>query len=98
MNVFILQLTDARDYRKCVFVSLRLIGMAYGQIGMIQASGGFFTYLVIMTESGFWPSRLLGIRKQWDSRAVNDLPDSYGQEWVLSAFVYLFKQCLGLNL
>lgn len=59
--------------------------MAYGQIGMIQASGGFFTYLVIMTESGFWPSRLLGIRKEWDSKAVNDLADSYGQEWVLSS-------------
>ena len=30
--------------------------MAYGQIGMIQASAGFFTYLVIMAENGFFPS------------------------------------------
>lgn len=56
--------------------------MAYGQIGMIQASAGFFTYLVIMGESGFLASRLLGLRKNWDSRGVNDLTDSYGQEWV----------------
>jgi len=56
--------------------------MAYGQIGMIQASGGFFTYLVIMAENGFFPSDLLGIRKQWDSRAVTTVEDSYGQEWV----------------
>ena len=63
-------------------VNHRLIGMAYGQIGMIQASGGFFTYCVILAENGFWPSRLLGIRKEWDSKGINDLEDSYGQEWV----------------
>jgi sodium/potassium-transporting ATPase subunit alpha len=56
--------------------------MAYGQIGMIQAAAGFFVYFVIMAENGFLPGDLLGIRKQWDSKAVNDLTDSYGQEWV----------------
>jgi len=62
-------------------VNERLISMAYGQIGMIQASAGFFVYFVILAENGFWPSRLFGIRKMWDSSAVNDLEDSYGQEW-----------------
>ena len=62
-------------------VNERLISMAYGMIGMIQASAGFFVYLVILAENGFWPSRLLGIRKEWDSSAINDLEDSYGQEW-----------------
>ena len=56
--------------------------MAYGQIGMIQAAAGFFVYFVIMAENGFLPKDLFGIRKQWDSKAVNDLTDSYGQEWV----------------
>lgn len=56
--------------------------MAYGQIGMIQAAAGFFVYFVIMAENGFLPLTLFGIRKQWDSKAVNDLTDSYGQEWV----------------
>lgn len=64
-----------------VFVS-RLISMAYGQIGMIQAAAGFFVYFVIMAENGFLPLYLFGIRKQWDSKAINDLRDSYGQEWV----------------
>ena len=50
-------------------------------IGMIQASAGFFVYLVILAENGFWPKHLLGLRKEWDSSAVNDLEDSYGQEW-----------------
>jgi len=62
-------------------VNERLISMAYGQIGMIQASAGFFVYFVIMCENGFWPNKLLGLRKQWDSIAINDLEDSYGQEW-----------------
>jgi sodium/potassium-transporting ATPase subunit alpha len=68
--------------------------MAYGQIGMMQASAGFFTYLVIMAENGFKPDLLLGIRKRWDSRSVNDLEDSYGQEWVrrnqMSHWIFIF--------
>ena len=62
-------------------VNERLISVAYGMIGMIQAASGFFVYLVIMSENGFLPSKLLGIRRKWDSSAVNDLEDSYGQEW-----------------
>merc|ERR1711971_180173 len=62
-------------------VNERLISMAYGQIGMIQASAVFFVYFVILCENGFWPSHLLGLRRAWDSQAVSDLEDSYGQEW-----------------
>ncbi|XP_044577504.1 sodium/potassium-transporting ATPase subunit alpha isoform X2 [Cotesia glomerata] len=62
-------------------VNERLISMAYGQIGMIQAAAGFFVYFVIMAENGFLPRDLFGIRKMWDSKAINDLKDSYGQEW-----------------
>jgi len=62
-------------------VNERLISMAYGQIGMIQASAGFFVYFVILAENGFLPGYLFGIRKKWDSQAINDLEDSYGQEW-----------------
>ncbi|XP_065207091.1 sodium/potassium-transporting ATPase subunit alpha isoform X1 [Planococcus citri] len=62
-------------------VNERLISMAYGQIGFIQAAAGFFVYFVIMAENGFLPGKLFGIRKQWDSKAINDLSDSYGQEW-----------------
>lgn len=44
-------------------VNERLISMAYGQIGMIQASAGFFTYFVIMAENGFLPAHLFGLRR-----------------------------------
>lgn len=70
-----------RDPFKDKLVNERLISMAYGQIGMIQAAAGFFTYFIIMAENGFLPKTLFGIRKQWDSKGVNDLEDSYGQEW-----------------
>lgn len=70
-----------RDPVKDKLVNERLISISYGQIGMMQAAAGFFVYFVIMGENGFWPSRLLGLRKHWDSKAVNDLMDSYGQEW-----------------
>ncbi|XP_037532117.1 sodium/potassium-transporting ATPase subunit alpha-3b [Nematolebias whitei] len=62
-------------------VNERLISIAYGQIGMIQALGGFFSYFVILAENGFLPGTLLGIRLNWDDRSVNDLEDSYGQQW-----------------
>merc|ERR1712212_661268 len=48
---------------------------------MIQASAGFFVYFVILAENGFLPADLFGIRRRWDSKAINDLQDSYGQNW-----------------
>ncbi|XP_075396555.1 sodium/potassium-transporting ATPase subunit alpha-4 [Tenrec ecaudatus] len=62
-------------------VNYRLISMAYGQIGMIQALAGFFTYFVILAENGFKPLDLFGIRLQWENKDLNDLEDSYGQQW-----------------
>ena len=38
-------------------------------------------YIQYISENGFWPSYLFGLRKYWDSPAINDLKDSYGQEW-----------------
>jgi len=70
-----------RDPYRDKLVNNRLISMAYGQIGMMQASAGFFTYFVILAENGFRPDHLFGLRKYWDSKAYNDLEDSYGQEW-----------------
>lgn len=72
-----------------LFFFLRLISVAFGQLGVIEAFAGFFTYFVIMAENGFMPYKLIGIRREWDSRAVNDLPDSYNQEWVNYTEIYI---------
>ena len=50
--------------------------------GMIQATAGFFSYFVILAENGFFPMDLLGLRVNWDNKDMNDMPDSYGQQWV----------------
>ncbi|CAG2170025.1 unnamed protein product, partial [Oppiella nova] len=42
-------------------------------------------YFVIMAEYGFKWDLLFGLRKDWDSKGVNDLEDSYGQEWTYKA-------------
>uniref|UniRef100_A0A673INX4 Sodium/potassium-transporting ATPase subunit alpha n=1 Tax=Sinocyclocheilus rhinocerous TaxID=307959 RepID=A0A673INX4_9TELE len=70
-----------RNPQRDKLVNERLISIAYGQIGMIQALGGFFSYFVILAENGFLPSLLVGIRLNWDDRSMNDLEDSYGQQW-----------------
>ncbi|XP_069031786.1 sodium/potassium-transporting ATPase subunit alpha-3-like isoform X2 [Embiotoca jacksoni] len=70
-----------RTPKRDKLVNERLISISYGQIGMIQAVGGFFAYFVVMAENGFLPSALVGIRLQWDDRTNNDVEDSYGQQW-----------------
>lgn len=35
-----------------------------------------------MGENGFLPSKLFGLREDWDDEDVVDLEDSYGQQWV----------------
>lgn len=57
------------------------MSIAYFQVGVIESLAGLFVYYVIMAESGFFPKRLFGLRVDWEKKAINDLPDSYGQEW-----------------
>ena len=58
-------------------------------MGILEAFAGFFTYIIAMSEAGFWPFRLLDLRQEWDSIAINDVEDSYGQEWVRLFIMYL---------
>ncbi|CAH0553372.1 unnamed protein product [Brassicogethes aeneus] len=76
-----IMLRPPRNPKKDKLVTRKLYFLAYGHIGMIEALCGFFIYFAIMAEHGFMPSRLLGLRETWDSEHVNDLLDSYGQEW-----------------
>jgi len=65
-------------------VNERLISMAYGQIGMIQALAGFVCYVIVLMQNGFLPGDLIGLRVDWDDKNNNNLEDSYGQEWSYS--------------
>ncbi|KAK9871316.1 hypothetical protein WA026_011583 [Henosepilachna vigintioctopunctata] len=70
-----------RDPEEDKLVTPKLYFLAYGHIGMIEAMCGFFIYFVIMAEHGFRPMDLFKLREEWDSPHINDLMDSYGQEW-----------------
>ncbi|XP_049820782.1 sodium/potassium-transporting ATPase subunit alpha isoform X3 [Aethina tumida] len=76
-----IMLRPPRNPKKDKLVTRKLYFLAYGHIGMIEALCGFFIYFAIMAENGFLPSKLIGLREQWDSEHINDLMDSYGQEW-----------------
>merc|ERR1712021_51874 len=65
-------------------VNERLISMAYGQIGMIQALCGFVCYFVVLMQNGFLPQDVRGLRVPWDDKLNMNLVDSYGQEWTYS--------------
>ena len=80
-----------RNPTKDRLVTERLISVAYGQMGAVQAFAGFFAYFIIMAENGWMPDRLYGIRREWYSPAINDLSDSYGQEWVRVSFFFLLN-------
>ncbi len=62
-------------------ISEQLLSHAYGQKGMIVTGAGFFSYFVVMSEMGFYPMQLIGLRRSWDAVSINDLSDSYNQEW-----------------
>jgi sodium/potassium-transporting ATPase subunit alpha len=82
-----------RDPQTDKLVGSKLLSMSFGLRGPVEAVGGFFVYYVIMGENGFWPMKLFGLRKYWDSRAINDLEDSYGQEWTYDARKQLEYTC-----
>ncbi|XP_025832038.1 sodium/potassium-transporting ATPase subunit alpha [Agrilus planipennis] len=74
-------------------VTGKLYYLAYGHLGMIEAAGGFFVYFMIMAEHGFLPMKLFGLREKWESEDINDLEDSYGQEWSYSERKVLEYTC-----
>ena len=61
--------------------------------GLIEAAGGFFSFSVVLTENGFWPSRFFGIRTFWDDNKINDVLDSYGAEWTYEQRKTLERAC-----
>ncbi|CAG5099506.1 Oidioi.mRNA.OKI2018_I69.XSR.g16556.t1.cds [Oikopleura dioica] len=75
---------DPRNKFTDKLVNERLISMAYGQIGMIQALAGFVCYFFIMLDHGFFPGDLLGLRAFWDDADYHTITDSYGQQWAYS--------------
>uniref|UniRef100_A0A8B9VYH9 Potassium-transporting ATPase alpha chain 2 n=1 Tax=Anas zonorhyncha TaxID=75864 RepID=A0A8B9VYH9_9AVES len=78
-----------RNKKKDRLVNEQLAVYSYLQIGIIQSVGAFVTYFTVYAEQGFLPSTLLGVRVDWESNAINDFEDSYGQQWTKYQRMYL---------
>lgn len=73
-----------RDPNKDTLMTLPMLSYSYGQIGVLETLGGFFAYFCTFACNGWLPKDLLFSQSRFESSAVNDLSDSYGQEWVNS--------------
>ncbi|XP_026972573.1 potassium-transporting ATPase alpha chain 2 [Sagmatias obliquidens] len=78
-----------RDKKKDRLVNKPLAVYSYLHIGLMQALGAFVVYFTVYAQEGFRPSTLLNLRVEWEKGYVNDLEDSYGQEWTSYQRKYL---------
>lgn len=67
------------------FVSLFPHSCVSPSPGAIQSFAGFADYFTAMAQEGWFPLLCVGLRPQWEDHHLQDLQDSYGQEWVSSA-------------
>uniref|UniRef100_A0A6I8PIQ5 Sodium/potassium-transporting ATPase subunit alpha n=1 Tax=Ornithorhynchus anatinus TaxID=9258 RepID=A0A6I8PIQ5_ORNAN len=78
-----------RHKKRDRLVNEQLAIYSYLHIGIIQAIGAFLVYFTVYAEQGFRPERLIGLRVEWEKDSLNDLEDSYGQEWTRYQRKYL---------
>ncbi|CAD5207829.1 unnamed protein product [Bursaphelenchus okinawaensis] len=76
-------------------VNYRLLSFTYLQIGVIQSLAGFTTYFVVMAENGFLPHTIYNIRQVWEDKGIDDVLDSYGQQWSYHQRKQLEHSCHG---
>uniref|UniRef100_A0A9L0IIC2 Sodium/potassium-transporting ATPase subunit alpha n=1 Tax=Equus asinus TaxID=9793 RepID=A0A9L0IIC2_EQUAS len=78
-----------RHKKKDRLVNAPLAIYSYLHIGLMQALGAFVVYFTVYAQEGFRPSALINLRVEWEKDSVNDLEDSYGQEWTQYQRKYL---------
>ncbi|XP_069804788.1 potassium-transporting ATPase alpha chain 2-like [Dendropsophus ebraccatus] len=70
-----------RNPYKDRLVNMNLLSYSYFHIAGIESFSGFLHYFTMMAQQGFLPITTLGLRVNWEDKTINDLEDSYGQEW-----------------
>lgn len=76
---FIFNLSNLKKLN--IFFS-RLLAYCYAQTAVVEVVSGYFTSFVHYMCYGWMPWDLLWRQDKWNSPAINDMMDSYGQEWV----------------
>jgi len=74
-------------------VNHRLIFLAYGIVGITQAMAGMFVYGVVMASYGWLPSQLINAVPDWEDKMINNMADSWGQEWTYEQRMVLQYTC-----
>lgn len=70
----------------------RVFEKAFFQVGIIGVLSSMLVYFVIFAENGFMPTRIIAIDStQWNSPAINDLVDSFNQEWVCNSYFLMYN-------
>ncbi|XP_065649793.1 sodium/potassium-transporting ATPase subunit alpha-like isoform X5 [Hydra vulgaris] len=70
-----------RDSKLDKLVNSRLVCQSYAIRGVIESFGAFLSYFIVYGQNGFWPLYLIGLRSKWDDKTLNNVVDSYGNEW-----------------
>uniref|UniRef100_A0A8C7HN04 Sodium/potassium-transporting ATPase subunit alpha n=1 Tax=Oncorhynchus kisutch TaxID=8019 RepID=A0A8C7HN04_ONCKI len=82
-----------RNPRKDRLVNESLAAYSYFQIGAIQSFAGFTDYFTAMAQEGWYPLLCVGLRSHWEDVHLQDLQDSYGQEWEWTSRLYQQYTC-----
>ncbi|XP_066428719.1 potassium-transporting ATPase alpha chain 1 isoform X1 [Eleutherodactylus coqui] len=82
-----------RNPRRDRLVNESLAVYSYFQIGVIQSFAGFVDYFTTMAQEGWYPHYCVGLRANWENQHLQDLEDSYGQEWTFSQRLYQQYNC-----
>ncbi|XP_077115952.1 potassium-transporting ATPase alpha chain 2-like [Ranitomeya variabilis] len=70
-----------RNPYKDRLVNMNLLSYSYFHIAAMETYSGFVNYFTVLAQQGFLPARVLGLRVDWEDKTINELEDSYGQEW-----------------
>ncbi|XP_063797791.1 potassium-transporting ATPase alpha chain 2-like [Pseudophryne corroboree] len=62
-------------------VNMELLSYSYFHIAAMETYAGFVNYFTVMAAQGWLPIITINLRVNWENNKLNDLEDSYGQEW-----------------
>ncbi|XP_026541078.1 potassium-transporting ATPase alpha chain 1 [Notechis scutatus] len=82
-----------RNPRRDRLVNEALAVYSYFQIGVIQSCAGFVDYFTAMAQEGWFPLKCIGLRAAWENDHIQDVQDSYGQEWTFGQRLYQQYTC-----
>ncbi|XP_017090689.1 sodium/potassium-transporting ATPase subunit alpha [Drosophila bipectinata] len=73
-------------------VNRRLLFVTHILVGPIEAAAVFILYFKYMAHRGFIPKSLYGLNYRWYDPSVDDIIDTYGQEWNYASRMKLDNQ------